>query len=64
VDADYRGELKILMINLSKFPQEIHPGERIAQLVVSKRIRVEWEEVEELEATHRGEGGFGSTGIR
>ncbi|MCL2178626.1 MAG: dUTP diphosphatase [Proteobacteria bacterium] len=64
VDADYRGELKILVINLSKTPEEIQPGERIAQLVVSRRIQVVWEEVEVLEATFRGEGGFGSTGVR
>jgi len=62
VDADYRGEVKVLLINLSKFPVEINPGERIAQLVISKRIQAVWEEVEELDSTCRGEGGFGSTG--
>jgi len=62
VDADYRGELKVLMVNLSNAPVEINPGERIAQLVISKRIQAIWEEVEELDSTRRGAGGFGSTG--
>ena len=62
VDADYRGELRTLMINLSSEPFTIQPGERIAQMVVSKHEHIEWEEVEVLEATERGEGGFGSTG--
>jgi dUTP pyrophosphatase len=62
IDADYRGELKVLLINLSNSPAEINPGERVAQLVISKRIRAVWEEVEELDSTHRGVGGFGSTG--
>ncbi|MCL2011739.1 MAG: dUTP diphosphatase [Cystobacterineae bacterium] len=62
VDADYRGELKVLLVNLSTTPAEIVPGERMAQLVISKRIRAVWEEVEELDSTPRGVGGFGSTG--
>ena len=62
VDADYRGELRTLMVNLSSEPFTIQPGERIAQMVVSKHEHIEWEEVEVLEATERGEGGFGSTG--
>ena len=62
VDADYRGELKVLLINLSNSPVEINPGERIAQLVISGRIQAVWEEVEELDSTPRGVGGFGSTG--
>ena len=62
VDADYRGELRTLMVNLSSEPFTIQPGERIAQMVVSKHEHIEWEEVEVLESTERGEGGFGSTG--
>lgn len=64
VDADYRGELKTLMVNLSSEPFTICPGERIAQMVVSKHEHIEWEEVERLESTGRGEGGFGSTGVK
>lgn len=64
VDADYRGELKTLMVNLSSEPFTIEPGERIAQMIVSKHEKVEWEEVEELDSTGRGEGGFGSTGVK
>jgi dUTP pyrophosphatase len=62
VDADYRGEVKVLLVNLSSSPTEINPGERMAQLVISKRIQAVWEEVEELDSTPRGVGGFGSTG--
>lgn len=62
VDADYRGELKCLLINLSDEPFTIEPGERIAQMVVARHEQVEWEQVEELDDTQRGAGGFGSTG--
>lgn len=62
VDADYRGELKCLLINLSDEPFTIEPGERIAQMVVARHEQVEWELVEELDDTQRGAGGFGSTG--
>ena len=62
VDADYRGELKTLLVNLSKEPFTIEPGERIAQMVVARHEQVEWEPVETLDATGRGAGGFGSTG--
>lgn len=62
VDADYRGELKCLLINLSEEPFTIEPGERIAQMVVARHEQVEWEQVEELDDTQRGTGGFGSTG--
>ena len=62
IDADYRGEIKVILVNLSKEPFEIVPGERIAQMVVAKHELVEWEEVESLDTTARGAGGFGSTG--
>lgn len=64
IDADYRGELKTLLVNLSDTPFVIEPGERIAQLVVAKHEHVVWEEVEVLDETERGEGGFGSTGVQ
>ena len=62
VDADYRGELRTILVNLSDQPFEIQPGERIAQMVVARHEQVEWEEVESLDSTERGTGGFGSTG--
>ena len=62
IDADYRGEVGVLLVNLSAEPQRIEPGERIAQLVVAPVTRVRWEEVEELDESERGRGGFGSTG--
>lgn len=62
VDADYRGEIKVILVNLSNESFTINPGERIAQMVVTCYERVEWEEVETLDKTNRGEGGFGSTG--
>ncbi|MBQ8863240.1 MAG: dUTP diphosphatase [Rikenellaceae bacterium] len=62
IDADYRGEIKVILVNLSNEPFEIQPGERIAQAVVAAHATVEWEEVDELGTTQRGEGGFGSTG--
>ena len=62
VDADYRGELRAILVNLSNEPFEIKPGERIAQYVVARHEKVEWEVVEELSETERGAGGFGSTG--
>ncbi len=62
IDADYRGEIKVLLINLSTEPFEITDGERVAQLVLAKYERVEWQTTEELPTTERGAGGFGSTG--
>lgn len=62
IDADYRGEVKVLLVNLSDTDFTIHNGERIAQLVVAKHERVDWYVVSELDETHRGSGGFGSTG--
>ena len=62
VDADYRGEIKVILVNLSLEDFTVNPGERIAQMVVARHERVEWEEVEELAESSRGEGGFGSTG--
>ena len=62
VDADYRGELKVSLVNLSKEVFAIEPGERIAQMIVSRHEHVEWEDVEVLSDTERGAGGWGSTG--
>ena len=62
IDADYRGEIKVILVNLSNTPFEIVPGERIAQAVVAQHAHIEWNEVEQLGATERGAGGFGSTG--
>ena len=62
IDADYRGEIKVILVNLSNTPFEIVPGERIAQMVVARHERVEWDEVDVLDETARGAGGFGSTG--
>ena len=62
VDADFRGELRVSLVNLSKEPFTIEPGERIAQMVVARHEHVEWEEVSELSESERGAGGWGSTG--
>ena len=62
IDADYRGEICVILVNLSDKEFVINPGERIAQMVVARYERVEWEETEALDETARGEGGFGSTG--
>lgn len=64
VDADYRGEIGVILVNLSNEDFTIQNGERIAQLVIAKHERAEWEEVELLSETDRGEGGFGSTGTK
>ncbi len=63
VDADYRGEIKVLLINFSDVDFEINAGDRIAQMVVAKHEKVEWEQVEVLTETSRGMGGYGHTGI-
>ncbi|MBS7317121.1 MAG: dUTP diphosphatase [Candidatus Cryptobacteroides sp.] len=64
IDADYRGEVKVILVNLSNETFVIEPGERIAQIVVARHESVEWESVEVLDETSRGEGGFGSTGTK
>ena len=64
VDSDYRGEVKVILVNLSNEPQTIEPAERIAQIVVARHERVIWAEVEALNDTVRGAGGFGSTGVK
>jgi dUTP pyrophosphatase len=64
VDADYRGEIKVILVNLSKEKFVINPGERIAQMVIAKYEKIEWDEVEVLDETERGAGGFGSTGVK
>lgn len=64
IDADYRGEIGVIIVNLSNEDYTIKQGERIAQLIIAKHERAVWEEVEELEKTTRGAGGFGSTGTK
>ena len=64
VDADYRGEIGVILVNLSKEDFVIENGERIAQLIIAKHERAEWIEASELTETSRGEGGFGSTGVK
>ena len=64
IDADYRGEIKILLINLSRSVFTISSGDRIAQMIVSKHEQVNWVEVELLTETARGEGGYGHTGVK
>jgi dUTP pyrophosphatase len=63
VDADYRGEIGVILVNLSNEDFTINDGERIAQLIIAKHERVLWEEVSVLDETERGAGGFGSTGV-
>lgn len=64
IDADYRGEIKVLLVNLSDTDFTINDGERIAQMVVAKHEQIEWSTVTELNDSNRGAGGFGSTGIK
>ena len=63
IDADYRGEIKVLLINLSTEPFEINSGDRIAQMIVSRHEKIEWQQVEILNETTRGAGGYGHTGV-
>lgn len=64
IDADYRGELMVLLINLSQDDFIVNPGERIAQMVIAKYEKASWEQVEILDETERGEGGYGHTGVK
>lgn len=64
IDADYRGEIKVILINLGDAPFTIARGDRIAQMVIAPVLRAEWAVVETLDETVRGEGGFGHTGVR
>jgi len=64
VDADYRGEIGVILVNLSNENFIIENGERVAQLIIAKHERAEWIQVQELSETARGEGGFGSTGVK
>jgi len=64
IDADYRGEIGVILVNISNEPVRIEHGERIAQMVISRFEQAHWEEVEVLSQTDRGSGGFGSTGVR
>jgi dUTP pyrophosphatase len=62
IDADYRGEIKVIMVNLSNQEYKIKDGERIAQLIIAQHAKADWDEVKELNETVRGAGGFGHTG--
>lgn len=64
IDADYRGEVGVILVNLSNEDFVIENGERIAQMVIAQHSQAQWEEVDELSSTDRGEGGFGSTGVK
>ncbi|WP_282079792.1 dUTP diphosphatase [Aquimarina algiphila] len=64
IDADYRGEVGVILVNLSNENFTIENGERVAQMVIAKHELAEWQVVEELSETSRGEGGFGSTGVK
>lgn len=64
IDADYRGEIGVILVNLSAEPFVVENGERVAQLVIARHERAQWQEVKELSETDRGAGGFGSTGTK
>ena len=64
IDSDYRGEISVILVNLSHEPFVVNDGERIAQLVVARHEQVQWSLVEELAPTQRGEGGFGHSGVK
>ena len=63
IDADYRGEICVILVNLSDAPFEVTDGERIAQMVIARHEQAEWEECDSLDSTERGAGGFGHTGV-
>ena len=63
IDADYRGEIKVILINFGEFDFSVEPKSRIAQLIVAPVVQIRWDEAESLPQTARGEGGFGSTGL-
>jgi len=64
IDPDYRGEIKVILVNLSDVPFTLEPGERIAQMVIARFEHISWVEVETLSETERGAGGFGHTGVK
>ena len=64
IDSDYRGELKVLLVNLSNDDFEVNAGERVAQMVIARHETATWEEVKVLDETERGEGGYGHTGVK
>lgn len=64
IDADYRGEVGVILVNLSNEPFVIEPGERVAQMVFARHEQVQWEAADTLEESERGAGGFGSTGVK
>lgn len=64
IDPDYRGEIKVILVNLSDVPFTLEPGERIAQMVIARFEHISWNEVDTLSETDRGEGGFGHTGVK
>lgn len=64
IDPDYRGEIKVILVNLSDVPFTLEPGERIAQMIIARFEHIHWNEVESLSVTERGEGGFGHTGVK
>lgn len=64
IDADYRGEIKVLLVNLSNSPFTLEPGERVAQMILAKHEVLSWKTTHELPSTERGAGGFGSTGVK
>jgi len=64
IDPDYRGEIKVILVNLSDSPFTLEPGERIAQMVIARFEHINWNKVDSLSVTERGEGGFGHTGVK
>lgn len=64
IDSDYRGEIMVPLVNLSTEPQIINDGERVAQMIIAKYEQIDWETVDDLDTTERGEGGFGHSGIK